>query len=46
VEELERVRALIEERWEEGPGRDVALRALEELIAEQAKSGESNQEGE
>jgi hypothetical protein len=34
VEELERIRALIEERWEEGPGRDVALRAVNELVAE------------
>jgi hypothetical protein len=34
VDEFERLRALIEERWEEGPGRDIALRAVEELIAE------------
>jgi hypothetical protein len=34
VQELERVRMLVEEQWKDGPGRDLALRALDELIAE------------
>ena len=45
MEEFERLRALIEERWEEGPGRDVALRALDELIAE-SLPGEGEDQGE
>jgi hypothetical protein len=36
LEGLERIRALIEERWQAGPGRDTALCALEELIAERS----------
>jgi hypothetical protein len=38
MDELERIRALIEERWEEGLGRDIALRAVAELIAEASPS--------
>jgi hypothetical protein len=46
LDDLERIRALIEEYWQEGPGKDAALRAVNELISEAAEGEDADQKGE